>query len=130
RSSPHTCLLIHREAVNGGLAVPDHFVPPVRRWLQWRRISGARRLGIARFQVKFAQRIARRVQNGQIIGTLLERSVDGAVGVHSRISLVARDGIVKKALGMGPAPDSDAGFPPPALRTRRTSRWQLSASNP
>ena len=130
RRRPHATLLVHREAVDRRLAVPDHFVAPVRRRRHWRRIRGARRLRIANGQLHLARRVVRRIDDGQVIATLFERSVDGAVGVHGRIPLVARDVIVQIDLGICPVPHRDDDVPLPALRTRRSGRRQLSVGNP
>ncbi len=130
RRGPHATLLIHREAVDRRLAVPDHFVAPVRRRRQRRRIRGARRLRIANRQLHLARRVVRRIDDGQVIAALFERSVDGAVGVHGRIPLVARDVVMQIDLRIGPVPHRDDDVPLLALRTRRSGSRQLSVGNP
>ncbi len=71
----------------------------------------------------------RRIDDGQVIAALFERSVDGAVGVHGRIALVGRDVVVQIDLRIGPVPHRDDDVPLPALRTRRSGRRQLSVGD-
>ncbi len=70
-----------------------------------------------------------RIDDGQVIAALFERSVDGAVGVHGRITLVARDLVVQIDLRIGPVPQRDDDVALPALRTRRSGGRQLSMGN-
>src|SRR5689334_1166155 len=95
RRSPHARLFIHREAVDRRLAVPDRFVSPKWRGRGRLRGKGARRLRIANLHLYLADRVGLWIEDGQVIAALFERSVNGTVGVHGRIILVARDGVMQ-----------------------------------
>ena len=119
RRGPHATLLVHGEAVHGGLAVPDHFVAPVRRRRRRRRVRRARRLRIANDQLDLARRVPRRIDDRPVIAALFQRAVDGTVGVHGGIALVGRDLVVQIDLRIRPVPHRDHDVPLAALRTRR-----------
>src|SRR6266849_3877936 len=88
RRDPHAALAIHGKAMGVGLAGPDDFLAPVRRWLRRRRLRFARRLGIANLQLHLARGVAGRVHDRHVVGTGLESSVDRSVRVHRWIPLV------------------------------------------
>ena len=129
RRGPDARLLIHREAVHRGLAVPDRFVAPERRGRRGLRGEGTRRLRIANPHLYLAGRVGLGIEDRQVIAAFFQRSVDGAVGVHRRIILVAGDGVMQIDFRIGPVPESDHDVPLLTLRTRRSGRWQLSMGN-
>src|SRR6476661_4289005 len=80
RGEPNTSLLVEHRVVHASLAVPDDFVPPVRR----RRrgvILGGRRLWIAYRHPDLSCLVIDRVQDRKEISALLRSSKDQAVGV-------------------------------------------------
>ena len=116
-------LLVHREAVRVGLAVPDRFVAPVRR----RRAPAACRAALGVFgsrtcSLTCVARVRLRIDDRHVVGALFERAVDRAVGVDRRIALVGRDLVVQVRLRIGPVPHRDDDVALAALRARRRRR--------
>src|SRR4029077_2768195 len=73
RRGPYARLLIHREAVDRRLAVPDRFVAPERRGRRRLRGEGTRRLRIANLHLYLAGRIGLRIEDSQVIAAFFER---------------------------------------------------------
>src|ERR1700682_38373 len=88
RRDPDAALTIHGKAVGVGLAGPDDFLAPVRRWLRRRSLPFAGCLRITDLQLHLARGVADRVHDRQVIGACLESSVDRSVRIHRWITLV------------------------------------------
>src|SRR6185369_16245185 len=76
-----------------------------------------------------ACRVGLWIEDSQVIAAFFECSVNGTVGVHGRIILVTRDGVMQIDFRIGPVPEGDDHVPLPALRTRRSGGRQLSMGN-
>src|SRR5579872_680049 len=102
RRGPLARLLIHREAMDRRLAVPDRFVAPIRRGRRRLRGEGTRRLRIANPQLYLTRRVGLWIEDSQVIAAFFKSSIDGAVGVHGRIILVTCDGVMQVDFWIGP----------------------------
>ena len=118
---PHAPLFVEHRIVDIVLAGPDGLVAPVRRRRRHLRRRG-RRARIAHGQLHLADRVADRIENGQVVGAELQRSVDEAVGVERGIPSVGRDLVVEIRLGVSPVPLRDDDVALESLRSRRRRR--------
>ncbi len=116
--------------MDGGLAVPDRFVAPVRRRRCGRLVRRTRRVRIAHDQFDAAGGIRLRIDHRQIVATLFERAVDRTVGIDRRIPLVARDLVVQIRFGIRPVPHRDHHVSLASLRAIGCGRRQLAGGDP
>jgi hypothetical protein len=122
RGDPHSALVVDHRIVSVRAAVPDGLVSEVRRGrghVQTRRDG---RSGVEQRQRYLRGRMRARIQDGDVIRAQLQRSVDGTVRVHGRITTISRDDVVQIRRGIGPVPDRDDHVTLDALRPRRRGR--------
>src|SRR6266699_3126251 len=123
-SNPHPPFPIEHGIVNVGLAVPNGFISPIRRWCADLVISTRGGLRIADWHLNLARHGTRRIEDRQIVRAQFRRSIDQAVGVERGIPFISGDLIVKIGLGIGPVPLADDYVPLHTLWSRR-SQWQF-----
>jgi hypothetical protein len=111
--------------VHAGLAVPDHFLAPIRRRRQ-RIVLRRRRLGIAHRHFHGGGGVGLRIEHGEEVRALLGRAVELTVGVDSGLALVGRDLVMQIGLGAGPVPDRDDDVALDTLRPRGLRCRQLA----
>src|ERR1700680_4213493 len=97
---PNASFVVEHGIVDGDVAIPDRLLPPESRWLQ--RLGLARSLRVAIRHLHLACGILHRIKDGQIVATLLSRSVKLAVSVQRGVPLIGGDFVMKIRLGVSP----------------------------
>ena len=126
---PDPALLVHHRVVRGSLAVPYGLRAPIGRRLQRCGLRG-RRVRIAHRMLDLAGRIVRRVEHRDVVGAVLGRAVELAVGVDGRIAPVRRREVVHVGRLAAPVPQGQHDIPLDALWPRRLRKRQLALGDP
>ena len=106
RGQPDAPPLVEHRVVHVVFAVPEHFVAVVGRGRG--HVGGGRlRLRIPDGKRNLAGGVAHRIEHRNVVGALLQRPVDGTVGVHGRIPAVRAHLVVEVRGAIGPIPQGD-----------------------
>ena len=125
RGEPDPALLVHDRVVDRGVAVPDCFFAPVHRWSE-RQVARRRRLRVAIGMLDDGCLMMHRVEHRDVVGAFLRRSVDQAIGIERRRTLVGRDRVVQVMFVGRPIPHADDDVALDALRTFGLGKRQLA----
>src|SRR3989442_2319740 len=120
--NPDSTLRIEHRIVDIGLAVPDGFVPPIRRRRRNLVVCARWSLRIANWHSKLIRYSAHWIEDRQIINAEFGSAVDGSIGVQCGIALIRGDLIVQICLRVGPVPLGNDDVPLDTLGSRRDGR--------
>ena len=118
RGKPDAALLVDHRVVVAGVAVPDRLFGPVGRRPE-RQTGRGRRLRIAIRMFDHARRVRDRIEPRHVVGALLRRPVDPAVGIDGRLAFVGRHRVMQVMLRRRPVPRRDHDVALDALRALR-----------
>ena len=132
RGEPHPALVVEHGVVLVGLGVPQHLVAPVGRRL--RRLDRAgvarserhRHVGIGHRHLEVRHLVRLRIEDRHVVGRILGRAVERAVGIDRRLAPVRRDQVVQVLVGRRPFPRGDDDVALEPLRPRRLVLRQLA----
>ena len=132
RRQPQAPLLVEHRVMVIGSGIPELLIAPVRRGLhglQARRMARPQRfghLGIRDRHLEERDLVALRIEDRHVVGRVLRRTVERAVGIHGRVAPVRRDQIVQIALLGAPFPGRNHDVAFDTLRTLRLGEGQLA----
>ena len=131
RGQPDAPPLVEHRVVHVVPAVPEHFVAVVGRGRG--HVGGGRlRRRIPDGKRNLAGGVAHRIEHRNVVGALLQRPVDGTVGVHGRIPAVRAHLVVEVRGAIGPIPQGDhyVAFDTAGSRGRRRGFASLDPVGP